>query len=96
MRDEIDKFEKAGIQPFGVNPAGADSHWKYAEKFRFGFPLLSDPDRAIARAYRALKDDGRGIIRTVYVVRRDGTIAFARRGAPPPDEIVAAVDGGGG
>jgi len=57
----------------------------------FNFPLLSDPDRAIARAYHALKDDGQGIQRSVYVVQRNGTIAFAQRGAPPPDEIVAAV-----
>jgi peroxiredoxin Q/BCP len=91
VRDEIEKFERAGIQPFGVNPAGPDSHWKYAEKMRFNFPLLSDPERAIARSYQALKDDGRGIARTVYVVRRDGMVAFARRGAPPPDEVVAAV-----
>ncbi len=86
------KFEQAGIQPFGVNPADVDAHFKYATKFRFNFPLLSDPDRAIARAYRALKDDGRGIQRSVYVVKRDGTIAFAQRGAPPVDTIVAAVD----
>jgi thioredoxin-dependent peroxiredoxin len=96
VRDEIEKFKRAGLQPFGVNPAGVDSHWQYAEKMLFGFPLLSDPDRSIARAYRALKEDGRGIIRTVYVVTRDGKVAFARRGAPPVDEIVAAVRGGNG
>ena len=96
MRDEIEKFERAGIQPFGVNPASTDSHWSYAEKFRFNFPLLADPSRAIARAYHALKDDDRGIARTVYVVRRDGTVAFAQRGAPPVDEIVAAVAPRGG
>ena len=77
------------MQPFGVNPASVASHASYAKKLGFNFPLLSDPDRAIARAYRALKDDGQGIIRTVYVVNRDGTIAFAQRGAPPVDEIVA-------
>jgi len=84
-------FEKAGIQPFGVNPADADSHWKYVEKMGFNFPLLSDPDRTIARAYQALKEDGRAIQRTVYVVARDGRIVFARRGTPPVSEIVAAV-----
>jgi thioredoxin-dependent peroxiredoxin len=91
VRDEMAKFERAGIQPFGVNPAGVESHAGYVKKLRFNFPLLSDPDRAIARAYRALKDDGKGIQRSVYVVRRDGTIAFAQRGAPPPEEIVASV-----
>jgi len=89
VRDEIAKFQRAGIQPFGVNPAGIESHAGYARKFNFNFPLLSDPDRAIARAYQALKDDDRGIQRSVYVVDRDGTVAFARRGAPPVDEIVA-------
>jgi len=87
------KFKKAGIQPFGVNPAGVDSHHSYAEKMGFNFPLLSDPDRAIARAYAALKDDGKGIQRTVYVIGRDGggTVRFAQRGAPLVDDVVAAV-----
>lgn len=91
----MSKFEQAGIQPFGVNPAGVDSHRKYVAKMAFPFPLLSDPDRGIARAYRALKDDDRGIQRTVYVVGRDGRIAFAQRGAPPVDDIVAAVGSDG-
>ncbi len=83
------KFQKAGIQPFGVNPAGVESHAAYVRKLRFNFPLLSDADRAIARSYHALKDDDKGIQRSVYVVNRDGTIGVARRGAPPVDEIVA-------
>ena len=83
------KLEKAGIQPFGVNPAGVEAHANYVQKFRFNFPLLSDPDRAIARAYHALKDDDKGIQRSVYVVQRNGTVAFAQRGTPPVDEIIA-------
>jgi thioredoxin-dependent peroxiredoxin len=89
------KFEQAGIQPFGVNPAGTDSHRKYVEKMHFNFPLLSDPDRAIARSYHALKDDGTGIARTVYLVGRDGTVRYAQRGAPPPDDVIAALQAGG-
>ena len=92
MRDEIAKFKTVGMQPLGVNPAGIDSHKSYVEKMQFNFPLLSDPDRAIARAYHALKDDDRGIQRTVYVIGRDGTVRYAQRGAPPVDDIVAAVN----
>ena len=88
------KFKQAGIQPFGVNPVGVDSHHSYVEKMGFNFPLLSDPERAMARVYAALKEDGKGIQRTVYVIGRDGTVRFAQRGAPPVDDIVAAVDGG--
>ena len=88
------KFENAGIQPCGVNPASVDAHKKYVDKMRFNFPLLSDPDRAIARAYHALKEDDRSVARTVYVVGKDGTIRFGQRGAPAVDDIVAAVAGG--
>jgi thioredoxin-dependent peroxiredoxin len=89
VRDEMAKFQKAGIQPFGVNPASVESHASYVRKLSFTFPLLSDPERAIARAYHALKEDGKGVQRSVYLVRRDGTIAFAQRGAPAVDDIVA-------
>ena len=90
MRDEIAKFQAAKMQPFGVNPASVDSHKGYVDKFRFNFPLLSDPERAMAAAYNALKDDGKGIQRTVYVIGRDGTVRFAQRGAPPVEDIVRA------
>jgi peroxiredoxin len=82
------------MQPFGVNPASVESHKGYVDKLQFNFPLLSDPDRAIAGAYHALKDDGRGIQRTVYVIGTDGTIRFAQRGAPAVADIVAAVNAG--
>ena len=91
MRDEITKFQNAKIQPLGVNPAGIEGHKSYVEKFRFNFPLLSDPERTIAGAYNALKDDGKGIQRTVYVIGRDGTVRFAQRCAPPVDDIVRAA-----
>ena len=79
------------MQPLGVNPASVESHAKYAKRFGFGFPLLSDTGRAIARAYGALKEDGRAIQRTVCGIRRDGTVGFAARGAPPPAEVIAAL-----
>ncbi len=90
MRDEIKKFQSAKMQPFGVNPASIESHRGYVEKMQFNFPLLSDPERTIAGAYNALKEDGLRIQRTVYVIGRDGTVRFAERGAPPVDDIVRA------
>ena len=84
------KFQAASMQPFGVNPASIESHQGYVAKFQFNFPLLSDPDRAIAGAYHALKDDGKGIQRTVYVIGKDGTVRFAQRGTPAVDDIVRA------
>jgi len=85
------KFQKAGVQPLGVNPAGIDSHAHYVEKMKFNFPLLSDPERAAAKAYHAVKEDGQGILRTVYVIGKDGTVKFGMRGTPEVDDIVGAL-----
>ncbi len=91
MRDEQPKYRKQGVRTLGVNHAGLPSHERYTAKFSFNFPLLSDPDRAVAAAYRALKPDGKGLQRTVYLIGADGKVRFARRGAPGADEILAAL-----
>ena len=93
MRDEIEQFEAAGVQPFGVNPAAIPSHKKYAEKFRFNFPLLSDPDRTAGDAYGVLKPDGKGFIRSVVLIDRKGIVRFAERGAPKTPRILAPLSG---
>jgi thioredoxin-dependent peroxiredoxin len=89
VRDEIETFRANNVQPLGVNPASVSGHATYARKLGLSFPLLSDPDRTIASAYHALKPDGHAIQRTVYAIRSDGTIAFAARGAPLSNDIVA-------
>jgi len=92
VRDDRTTFRDAGVLPFGVNPAGIDSHAKYVAKFEFNFPLIVDSNSTIAAAYGAVKDDGKKIQRTVIGIGRDGTIRFAARGAPPPGEVIAALE----
>ncbi len=94
MRDEQTKYQAKGVQTFGVNPASVPDHEKYVAKFRFNFPLLADSHREAATSYAALKPDGKGILRTVYLIGRDGRILFGKRGAPGADEILAALPPG--
>ena len=91
MRDEQTEYRRHKVTTLGVNPASVASHERYAESFEFGFPLLSDPERRVAQAYHALKPDGKGILRTVYLVGTDGKVRFAQRGAPPSDAILASL-----
>jgi peroxiredoxin Q/BCP len=91
VRDEIERYRTRDVQPFGLNPAGTESHRRYAAKLKLPFPLLSDADRRAARAFGALTRDGKKIQRTVVLVDRDGTVAFAGRGAPGPDQTLGAL-----
>lgn len=88
MRDEQQQFRAKQVTTLGVNPASVASHEKYKAMFRFNFELVSDPDRVAARAYRALKEDGKGIARTVYLIGTDGRVLFGQRGAPATDAIL--------
>jgi peroxiredoxin Q/BCP len=91
VRDEQSKFMARGVRTLGVNPASVADHENYVTKFKFNFPLLSDSGREAAQAYRALKPDGKGIVRTVYLVGRDGRVLFGKRGAPGADEVLGAL-----
>ena len=91
MRDEQSKYQAKQVTTLGVNPASVPDHEKYVAKFRFNFRLLADSDRQAARAYQALKPDEKGILRTVYLVGRDGKVLFGKRGAPPASEVLAVL-----
>ena len=91
MRDEQTEYQKRKVTTLGINPASLESHEKYSAGFKFNFPLCSDGGRDVARAYRALKPDGKGIQRTVYLIGQDGTVLFAQRGAPPADAILSPL-----
>ena len=93
MRDEQGRYQEQGVRTFGVNPASVADHEKYVAKFHFNFPLLCDPERAVTRDYQALKPDGKGVLRTVYLIGRDGRVLFGRRGAPSAREILRALPG---
>ncbi len=93
MRDEQSKYQAQHVTTLGVNPASVPDHEKYVAKFKFTFRLLADSGREAARAYQALKPDGKGILRTVYLISGDGKVRFGKRGAPGADEILASLGG---
>jgi thioredoxin-dependent peroxiredoxin len=91
VRDEIQTYTNHHIRPFGLNPASAQSHASYAEKLGLPFPLLSDPGLEISRSYGALKPDGRGIARSVYLIERDGRVLYSQPGAPGAELVLEAL-----
>lgn len=80
----------AGVEPYGVNPDDAESHEKFCDAYELEFDLLVDAGKEAATAYGALKPEG-GILRSVFVIGRDGKVIFAGEGAPSWDEVSAAI-----
>jgi thioredoxin-dependent peroxiredoxin len=88
FRDSWEAVRQRGIALYGVNPQRAAKHASFRGKFHFPFPLLVDQGRRVARLYHA---SGLIVKRTVYLIGPDGAIRFARRGMPPPSEVLAAA-----
>jgi peroxiredoxin Q/BCP len=68
----------------GVSPDDITSHEKFESDFSLPFPLASDPDNNVAKAYGAYglkKNYGKeyeGIIRSTFIIDPRGNIADAR------------------
>jgi peroxiredoxin Q/BCP len=75
----------------GINPASVKSHDNYCDKKGFGFTILSDPGKTIAKKYDSLKTGGILIQRSVYVIGPDGKIIFAEKGMPENQEMIDAI-----
>jgi thioredoxin-dependent peroxiredoxin len=80
FRDAQGKIEKTGAVVLGVSPDPVDSHRRFRDKYRLGFPLLADPDKAVAKRYGAFGEKvlyGRklkGIIRSTFVIDDAGVV----------------------
>ncbi|MBC7806499.1 MAG: thioredoxin-dependent thiol peroxidase [Akkermansiaceae bacterium] len=81
FRDLSAEYDAAGAVILGISPDDVASHRAFAEKYKLPFPLLADPDHAVAESYGAWKEKnnyGRkymGIERTTFVIGKDGNIA---------------------
>jgi peroxiredoxin Q/BCP len=89
VRDDWSKFQEKGATVLGINPASVAKHARFADKHDFPFPVLSDEDSQISKAYGA--GGTLFIQRSVYVIDRDGKVALADRGVVSHDRILAAL-----
>lgn len=58
LRDGSDAIRDCGAEILGVSRQGADTHRRFRAFYRLPFPLLADPDGAVARAYGAAGGSG--------------------------------------
>ncbi|HEY9688312.1 MAG TPA: peroxiredoxin [Coleofasciculaceae cyanobacterium] len=91
LRDDTEMFKGLNTEFIGSNPDSVDSHERFAEKQNYSFPIVEDADRKMAAEYHALKEDEKGIQRTVYIIDKDGVIRYAKQGLPPDTELAEAI-----
>jgi thioredoxin-dependent peroxiredoxin len=80
VRDAMENLADAGLTAVGISPDEPKKQKKFDEKYNLGFPLLSDPDHQVARAYGAWGEKSmygktyEGIIRSSFLIDEKGNI----------------------
>lgn len=96
VRDSLEDLDDLNIAALGISPDKPEKQQKFDEKFKLGFPLLSDPEHVVAEAYGAWgekKNYGRtymGIIRSSFLIDEKGKIAQIAYRVKPADTVPKA------
>lgn len=91
FRDGYAELAERGIAVVGISKDSVKSHAKFAHKFHLNFPLLSDPEGQVIKAYGAWgrkKFMGRefeGILRQSFLISPGGQIVSHYPKVTPKD-----------
>lgn len=75
----LPEFQRLGAQVLGISTDNVWSHLAFGEDHNLHFPLLSDfhPKGEVSRDYLAYVEDEGESARAIYVIDRDGVIAWS-------------------
>ena len=71
----LPRFDALDAQVVGISPDSPDSLARFAAEEGLSLTLLSDPDRAVARAFGAVSGEGR-IVRSTFLLDRAGAVRW--------------------
>jgi peroxiredoxin Q/BCP len=91
FRDSYEKFVEAGATVVGVSGDSSASHDGFAAKHRLPFPLASDADGALRKAFGVPRTLGFLPGRVTYVIDRTGVIRSVFRAALASEGHVTAA-----
>lgn len=80
FRDRSEELKKLGAKVLGISPDDVASHARFRDKYQLNFPLLADPDHAVAQKYGAWREKNMygnkkmGIARSTFLIDGEGKI----------------------
>ena len=94
------QFTEKGAVVIGISKDSISSHKKFEEKYALSFPLLSDPELEVIKAYDVWKEKknygkvSMGVVRTTYLIDEEGVIIKANdkvKAAEDPEKMLGEV-----
>ena len=93
FRDNLQPIRSLGAEILGVSVDSVESHKKFSTKFSLPFPLISDKEKRIAKAYGVLRVTGT-TNRVTFIIDKNGKITkiFPKVDVSKhTEEVVAAI-----
>lgn len=97
VRDASKALTSLRVDALGISPDKPDQLARFDDKYGLGFPLLSDPDSKVAKAYGAWGEKSmygkkyEGILRSSFLVNEKGAILEAWYKVSPDDTVSKAL-----
>jgi thioredoxin-dependent peroxiredoxin len=98
FRDNLARVRKLGAEIVGVSADTVKSHAKFAGKFDLPFPLLSDPEKIMLKAYGVWQKKSfmgktyMGIVRSTFVLDGRGVIVKTWPTVKVPGHVDAVME----
>ncbi len=95
-----DRFTAEGVSLAAVSVDPVENNHAMVDKLLLPFPLLSDPEGRVIKAWEVWSDGEGGIARpAIFAIRRDGSLAWKYVGRdfadrPTDDELFDSLRGG--
>ncbi len=97
VSEALPRLKELSVAGVGVSSDIPAKQKKFDEKYNLGFPLLSDPDLVVARAYGAfgIKNmygkQKEGVVRSSFLIDEDGRILEAWYKVSPEETVPKAL-----
>jgi thioredoxin-dependent peroxiredoxin len=97
VRDAREDFSGLDADVVGISVSGVHEQASFDKKFGLGFPLLSDPDHAVADAWGAWGEKSLygkkylGVIRSSFLIDEKGRVLQAWYKVSPKDTVPKAL-----
>ena len=103
MRDARAELDALGADAVGISPDSVAAQKTFSDRLKLSFPLLSDPDHAVAEDYGVWQEKSLygktyfGIVRSAFLIDADGKILAVWYKISPADtvpKVLAALRSG--
>ena len=91
LSEALSRLRAAGAEVLAVSTDTLTSHAQLASRHAITVPLLADVDRAVGRAYGAVRGDRYRADRLTVVIDRDGFVRDVSGNRPDVEELLALV-----